>query len=476
MGGAPSRSRPAEVVEPPKTDTGASNNIDLQLMEQQLDELYKFKILLLGAGECGKSTVVKQLKLIHKKKVSDHELRFTAQSLHQNIVDCMQSLLRACHTFGYNEEMTDEDRSTEHALAMHDESQRLSPPFATRIIKLFHSDAIQKTFARRSEYWLLDSFPYYMKNIERFCEDDFLPTEEDSLMARIRTTGIVNSELEQRLADKKDPHEPDLIKFDVVDVGGQRNERKKWIHCFDDVRAILFVVNLAGYNQVLFEDASKNRMQEELELLEQISSMDIFRDTPIFLFFNKKDLFEQMILDVDLCNTFPDYTGGKNLQPALDYIVNAFRAKLPPHKQSTTSIHLVTARWKGDIKAAFDAVKKTLYDANRDELLKQANAIRAARKSLVKEVAKEAAKVEKEKAKEEKEKEKQERKQKGGKKDKEEKKQEEETKQEEKQEEKSADAQPNRTDDTTAASSRSSKDTTAPRAKETEAVTCGCAY
>jgi len=57
----------------------------------------------------------------------------------------------------------------------------------------------------------------------------------------------------------------------VVDVGGQRNERKKWMHCFDDVRAVLFIVNLAGYDQVLFEDNSKNRMVEELELFQKVT-------------------------------------------------------------------------------------------------------------------------------------------------------------------------------------------------------------
>ena len=65
-----------------------------------------------------------------------------------------------------------------------------------------------------------------VQNLARFCEADFLPTEEDSVMARIRTTGIVNSELEQKV-DKKDELEPSTIKFQVVDVGGQRNERKK---------------------------------------------------------------------------------------------------------------------------------------------------------------------------------------------------------------------------------------------------------
>jgi len=42
----------------------------------------------------------------------------------------------------------------------------------------------------------------------------------------------------------------------LVDVGGQRSERRKWIQCFDDVRAVLFVAALSGYDMTLFEDGT----------------------------------------------------------------------------------------------------------------------------------------------------------------------------------------------------------------------------
>jgi len=40
----------------------------------------------------------------------------------------------------------------------------------------------------------------------------------------------------------------------LFDVGGQRSERKKWIHCFEDVTAIIFCVAMSEYDQVLQED------------------------------------------------------------------------------------------------------------------------------------------------------------------------------------------------------------------------------
>ncbi|CAM9909695.1 unnamed protein product, partial [Scytosiphon promiscuus] len=131
----------------------------------------------------------------------------------------------------------------------------------------------------------------------RFASPTFAPNEEDMLMARARTSGINVTEI------KDGPH-----KFSVVDVGGQRSERRKWIHCFDDVKAIIFVVALSGYNQVLFEDTRINRMHEGLQLFEEVVRNPIFENTPIFVFLNKKDLFEQMMTEgVPLSRCFPDY-------------------------------------------------------------------------------------------------------------------------------------------------------------------------
>jgi len=356
----------------------ASKDVDLQLVEQQIQELFKFKILLLGAGESGKSTVVKQVKLLHKKKIGRKELELVGTSLHQNVVDCFKSIFQAMRVFGLQIE-DEEDRKTEAMLLAHDESKRLTPEDAERLHRLFQNPAVQAAYARRQEFWLLDSFPYCMENLRRFCEDNFVPTEEDSVMARIRTTGIVVTNLESKI-QKVDKDEPDMLQFQVVDVGGQRNERKKWIHCFDDVSAILFIVNLAGYDQVMFEDNTRNRMVEELELFNQVVSNPLFEKTPIFVFLNKKDLFETNIKERDMKHVFIDYTGGTHLEPALTYIQDAFRKQCPPGK--SVQLEIVTARYKRDIKYAFDGVKKLLYERNRKERLQQLHKLRQQQKQI----------------------------------------------------------------------------------------------
>ena len=50
------------------------------------------------------------------------------------------------------------------------------------------------------------------------------------------------------------------VAFSMFDVGGQRSERKKWIHCFENVTSIIFCVALSEYDQVLLEESNQVRL------------------------------------------------------------------------------------------------------------------------------------------------------------------------------------------------------------------------
>ena len=100
----------------------------------------------------------------------------------------------------------------------------------------------------------------------------------------------------------------------MFDVGGQRSQRKKWIHCFDNVDCVLFVVALSEYDQVLEEDRNVNRMQESLSLFNEMVNNSYFSEMPFIVFFNKKDLFEEKIKTKSITLAFPEYRVSKRIK------------------------------------------------------------------------------------------------------------------------------------------------------------------
>lgn len=81
----------------------------------------------------------------------------------------------------------------------------------------------------------------------------------------------------------------------MVDVGGQRSERKKWMHCFQEVTAVIFCVALSEYDLKLYEDDTTNRMQESLKLFKEICNTKWFANTAMILFLNKRDIFSEKV-------------------------------------------------------------------------------------------------------------------------------------------------------------------------------------
>jgi hypothetical protein len=87
-----------------------------------------------------------------------------------------------------------------------------------------------------------DSTPYFFSHLDRIGDENYAPTVKDIIRVRIKTSGV--HELEFTLH---------TISFRIVDVGGQRSERRKWIHCFQHVTAMIFFVAISEYNQFLIE-------------------------------------------------------------------------------------------------------------------------------------------------------------------------------------------------------------------------------
>ena len=88
----------------------------------------------------------------------------------------------------------------------------------------------------------------------------------------------------------------------LIDVGGQRSQRKKWLMCFDGVNVVLFVVAMSEYDQVLLEDNQVNRMHESLRVFGEICSSHFLVSSHFLLFLNKKDVFDEKIISSPITN------------------------------------------------------------------------------------------------------------------------------------------------------------------------------
>jgi len=208
---------------------------------------------------------------------------------------------------------------------------------------------VQKIYSERSKFQLNDSCKYYLDNLDRVTAKNFVPTEQDVLRSRIQTTGIIETKF---TVDGKS--------FVLVDVGGQRSERKKWMHCFEDVTGVLFCVGLSAFDQTLYEDNTTNRMHEALKLFHEICQSKWFTQTAMILFLNKDDLFREKIKQgKSIKIAFDDYTGATEYEASIKFITDKFISINDPvtGKPKSVYTHTTCATDTSSVRAVFNACK-----------------------------------------------------------------------------------------------------------------------
>ena len=244
------------------------------------------KLLLLGAGESGKSTIFRQMKFLYGKPYTDEELRVTIPVVHTNILSNFLLVLANAAPKGVD--ITQRELA-EKIMTTVDEEMPVTEQLGAEIKALWADPGVQAVWAQRSTFQVLDSLEYYMapENIDRIISRNYLPTQLDVLHARVRTSGII-----------EEKYVIDGVNFTLFDVGGQRNERKKWIHAFDGVTAVIFVAALNEYDLVLYEDNRTARMAESVKLFDEIANSQWFAKTSVILFLNKSDLFRAKLFRI----------------------------------------------------------------------------------------------------------------------------------------------------------------------------------
>lgn len=139
------------------------------------------------------------------------------------MIDSAQALLMAMRKLGVDPEEPNNRAHADRILEYRMDTEPLSvlpQEIFQSVESLWHDPVIPSVMDRSSEFYLMDSATYFFANLRKVGAPDYVPDEADVLRARTKTTGI--SETRFNMGQ---------LSIHMFDVGGQRSERKKWIHC-----------------------------------------------------------------------------------------------------------------------------------------------------------------------------------------------------------------------------------------------------
>ncbi|XP_031652646.1 guanine nucleotide-binding protein G(olf) subunit alpha-like isoform X5 [Oncorhynchus kisutch] len=284
-----------------KAQREANKKIEKQLQKERQAYKATHRLLLLGAGESGKSTIVKQMRILHVNGFNAEEKKQKVLDIRKNVKDAIVTVVSAMSTLippvpignPANESRIDYIKSIA-PLSDFDYTEE----FFEHAKQLWDDEGVKACFERSNEYQLIDCAQYFLNKIESVRSNDYTPTDQDLLRCRVLTSGIFETRFQV-----------DKVNFHMFDVGGQRDERRKWIQCFNDVTAIIFVAASSSYNMVIREDNSTNRLRESLDLFKSIWNNRFLRTISVILFLNKQDMLADKILagKSKLEDYFPEY-------------------------------------------------------------------------------------------------------------------------------------------------------------------------
>lgn len=351
----------------PLTDEDKKNNeIDKQIRADKLKRSECIQILACGTGDSGKTTLIRQMKIIHLGGYTVTERREFMPFIIRNIAKYTHALLEKIV-----EKILDNTLSIKglEYLETPEECKRMLQIFEN-MQEIYYSDSpailgsVLRELLNKSEFWMLlneyrselnipDGFECLLQQFGAISEKGHVPTNQEILSTKLVTRGLWEIKFEA----KGTP-------FLMYDVGGQKVERKNWCSLYDDAVCVIYIVAISGYDQFLEEgDGETNRLLDSIENFRVIRTEPKLKNKPLILFLNKVDIFEEKIKTRPLTVCFPECPEhiACDSAKAKEYI----KEKLWAGEQPLMSFTRYTcARDTKYIETVFDGVRE--FCLNRD--------------------------------------------------------------------------------------------------------------
>lgn len=261
------------------------------------------------------------MQIIHEGGYGDEYRNDIKPIIYKQVIKNMKVLIRESAKPEYTPVQTfDSERSgrinqvEERILDPVEFEEQFTPQIWDDLKVLWADKSIQETHRFNYKYTLDDSTKYFLDRLDVLKEKNYLPHDQDILRCRVKTAAIVEKNFVS--GDQN---------FRILDVGGQRNERRKWIHCFNDINALVYVVAISEYDQNLREDNVTKRLDESLKVFEDVVNNKYFKDKALILCLNKRDIFEEKFTQRHFNLYYPDFKGNTP-EEAIAFISKKFFA------------------------------------------------------------------------------------------------------------------------------------------------------
>eukprot|EP01129_Flabellula_baltica_P005670 TRINITY_DN2066_c0_g1_i1.p1 TRINITY_DN2066_c0_g1~~TRINITY_DN2066_c0_g1_i1.p1 ORF type:complete len:336 (+),score=75.89 TRINITY_DN2066_c0_g1_i1:147-1154(+) len=313
------------------------------------------KVVVLGTASSGKSTFFKQMKIINREGFDQSEHENFLRIIRNNYILGLKELVTAAQEWEVEFEDEDVAEIAEFFLKV---SPTRSDAIDEEIVEngktLWGSDEIQEVWDNRDSLPNLTiiNLDYIVENIDRIASDNCKLKNEDIVRIRQRTTGISTFEF---------PYNKYFI--NLVDVGGQRTERKKWSLVAENPTATVFFTSLCDFDIPLVGSEETTRFEESIQVWNEVLTDELYENATCLLFLNKSDLFRRKIEKVDLSETFPEYDGGDNYDSATEFIKTQFlnAAEDTYHLPDTIYCHITCAIDSDFMRDIFTSIMTEIF-------------------------------------------------------------------------------------------------------------------
>lgn len=313
-------------------------------------------MLVLGAADTGKSTLVRNIRMIHNVNFTEKELLEFKNRIRSDCLSALAHVLKIAefeNAIGSSMDLKHDVKEfqchTERGKYAVEPGWSSDPKLHELALQLWNEPIVQEIIAcnnfQNPKFKDFEANAYYLDHISAILNENFVPSAKDILSMRIPTTETTHTLIEI-----------ERMSITLIDVGGQRSERRKWLHCFESVNAVLFVAAISEYNLFVEEDPDAARMQESMKLFESICNIKWFSHASLMLFLNKTDIFKEKIKTVPLTTCFPEYKGVlDSYDETSNYIWLKFQALCKMER--TVYRHFTCAKDKNNISVVFASVQ-----------------------------------------------------------------------------------------------------------------------